>query len=174
MRLIEKTMISVWNRIRERIRWIPRNIRIKYYKNRFKSCGDGLYIFGKVFINNPGNIVVGSNCRLNEGSKLICSAESTIILGDDVTLSQGASVISTGYDIRKWMCERDKKHLSCSNMIGDNVWLCTGAIVLPGVKITGPNVIIAAGAVVTKDILDSNCLYAGVPARKIKEYDFTN
>lgn len=50
--------------------------------------------------------------------------------------------------------------------IGDHVWIGTGAKVLKGVSI-GNGSIIAAGAVVTKDIPE-NCLAAGVPAKVIK------
>ncbi|HEY9245409.1 MAG TPA: DapH/DapD/GlmU-related protein, partial [Candidatus Methanoperedens sp.] len=48
-------------------------------------------------------------------------------------------------------------------VIGRNVYLGAGAIILPGVTI-GDNSIIGAGAVVTKDI-PSNCVAMGVPAK---------
>lgn len=51
-------------------------------------------------------------------------------------------------------------------MIGNNVKICAGAIVIGDIKI-GNNVIIAAGAVVTKDVPD-DCVVAGVPAKIIK------
>ena len=50
--------------------------------------------------------------------------------------------------------------------IGDDVWICAGALILPGVTI-GEGVIIGAGAVVTKDV-PAGETYAGVPARDIK------
>lgn len=50
--------------------------------------------------------------------------------------------------------------------IGDDVWIGDKVAIMPGVTI-GSNVIIAAGAVVTKDVSD-NTLVGGVPARKIK------
>lgn len=51
--------------------------------------------------------------------------------------------------------------------IGENCLIGIGAIIMPGIKI-GNEVIIAAGAVVTKDV-PSNCIYAGNPARNIKQ-----
>ena len=51
--------------------------------------------------------------------------------------------------------------------IGDNVWICTGALVLPGVTI-GANSIIGAGSVVTKDI-PPNSLAVGNPCKVIRE-----
>ena len=50
--------------------------------------------------------------------------------------------------------------------IGDNVWIGYRAMVLKGVTI-GDNAVIAAGAIVTKDV-PSNSVAAGVPARIIK------
>ncbi len=53
--------------------------------------------------------------------------------------------------------------------IGDDVWIGGNAIILPGVTI-GNNVIVAAGAVVTKDVPD-NCVVGGIPAKKIKDLE---
>lgn len=50
--------------------------------------------------------------------------------------------------------------------IKDNCWLGANVSVMPGITI-GENCVIAAGAVVTKDVPD-NCLVAGVPAKVIK------
>lgn len=54
-------------------------------------------------------------------------------------------------------------------IIGNNVWLGAHVVVLPGVTI-GDGVIVAAGAVVTKDI-PSNVVVGGVPAKVIGERD---
>ena len=53
--------------------------------------------------------------------------------------------------------------------IKDNVFVGHGAIVLPGVTI-GPNVIVAAGAVVTKDVPEGK-IVAGVPAKVIGDLE---
>ena len=49
---------------------------------------------------------------------------------------------------------------------GKNVWIGSNAVVLPGVTI-GDGAIVAAGAVVSKDI-EENLIVGGVPAQKIK------
>lgn len=54
-------------------------------------------------------------------------------------------------------------------VIGNNVWIGNNVIVLAGCKI-GDNSIVAAGAVVTKDI-PANVLVGGVPAKIIKRID---
>lgn len=53
--------------------------------------------------------------------------------------------------------------------IGKNVWIGAHATILPGVTI-GDNAIIAAGAVVTKDV-ENNAVVGGVPAKKIKDIE---
>jgi maltose O-acetyltransferase len=53
--------------------------------------------------------------------------------------------------------------------IGNDVWIGGNVTILPGVTI-GNNVVVAAGAVVTKDVPD-NSLVGGVPARIIREIE---
>lgn len=53
--------------------------------------------------------------------------------------------------------------------IGNDVWIGGNVTILPGVTIEN-NVVVAAGAVVTKDIPD-NTLVCGVPAKKIKDIE---
>jgi maltose O-acetyltransferase len=53
--------------------------------------------------------------------------------------------------------------------IGNDVWIGGNVTILPGVTI-GNNVVVAAGAVVTKDVPDDS-LVGGVPARLIREIE---
>ena len=52
-------------------------------------------------------------------------------------------------------------------IIGNKVWLATGAMIMSGVTI-GDGAIVAAGAVVTKDVPERS-MVAGVPAKVVKE-----
>ena len=52
-------------------------------------------------------------------------------------------------------------------VIGDDVWIGANAVILPGVTI-GRHCVVAAGAVVTKDVPD-NTVVGGVPAKIIKK-----
>ena len=51
--------------------------------------------------------------------------------------------------------------------IGENAWICSGVIILPGVHI-GKNSVIGAGSIVTRDIPD-NVLAVGNPCRVVRE-----
>ena len=55
--------------------------------------------------------------------------------------------------------------------IRENVWLGSNVVILPGVEI-GPNVIVAAGSIVSKNF--SNVIIAGNPAKIIKDYKKNN
>jgi acetyltransferase-like isoleucine patch superfamily enzyme len=61
------------------------------------------------------------------------------------------------------------QHVGGDIVVGDNVWIGAGAILLPGVTI-GVNSIVGAGSVVTQDIPD-NKIAVGNPARVIKDRD---
>lgn len=62
------------------------------------------------------------------------------------------------------------KHLRNTTIkIGNNVWIGANSLILGGVNITGNNVVIAAGSVVTKSFSESNVVLAGCPAKIIKQ-----
>lgn len=142
-----------------------RNIR-NFIKSLGK-CGENLQLFGTVDVAFSHNLIIGDNCKLND--KCYLNARSGIELGNDVTVSYDAKLISTGYLLELWITEGEKVHFDNRPIrIGNHCWIGAGAIVLPGVNITGEYVVIGAGAVVTKDITESKVIVAGNPARIIK------
>ncbi|MGM0539920.1 MAG: DapH/DapD/GlmU-related protein, partial [Thermodesulfobacteriota bacterium] len=58
----------------------------------------------------------------------------------------------------------DRYRCDESVVIGDNCWLATNVVILPGVRL-GDHVVVAAGAVVTESFDEDDILLAGVPAR---------
>lgn len=86
-----------------------------------------------------------------------------IMIGDNSTIAYRAIVSTSANPNAPYnkLCKiYEPKHESIS--IGKDVWIGAGAIILPGVKI-GNGVVVAAGAVVNKDVPD-NVMVAGVPA----------
>jgi maltose O-acetyltransferase len=65
--------------------------------------------------------------------------------------------------------KRAGEYRSAPIRVGDGTWIGTRAVVMPGVTIA-PSCVIGAGAIVTKDT-EPNGLYAGVPAKRIKDLD---
>lgn len=141
------------------------------YKNAVISktadCGDDLRVFGSVEIYLGVRVTIGNRCKLN--SQVILNGRSGISIGDDVTISSGAKVLSTGYDLDVFFNSGERIHKEDMPIfIGNHCWIGAGAIILPGVQITGEYVVIGAGSVVTKDISESRVIVAGNPARIIK------
>ena len=128
--------------------------------------GNNDNVFGDVSIICRKKLTIGDNCTLNHGCYI--NASNGISLGNDVTLSAGACIVSTGIDYAKW-AQGEKQHIPDGKIvIGNHVWIGVNATILLGVTIKGDYVVIAANAVVTHSIEESHCIYAGVPARKIK------
>ena len=90
----------------------------------------------------------------------ICCAER-IEIGERVAIATNVTIRDNDSHII------DGKKGSAPVIIGNHVWIGTKAIILKGVKI-GDGAVIAAGAVVTKDV-PAKCLAAGVPAKIVKE-----
>jgi acetyltransferase-like isoleucine patch superfamily enzyme len=88
-------------------------------------------------------------------------------IGDDVMIAPNVSIITTGHPVepsRRRACVETKPIV-----IEKNVWIATGATIIGGVTV-GENSVVAAGAVVTKDV-PPNSLVAGVPAKVIRSLE---
>ena len=86
-----------------------------------------------------------------------------IRLGKNVWIGPRVSIISMNHDLSDY----HKYTRQDPVVIGDNCWLATNSIILPGVEL-GDHTIVAAGAVVTKSFLEGNVIIGGTPARVIK------
>jgi acetyltransferase-like isoleucine patch superfamily enzyme len=86
-----------------------------------------------------------------------------IHVGENTLVAGGVTILSHDH------CKRvgNNQPYLVDTFIGKNCFIAVGAIILPGVKI-GDEVIVGAGAVVTKDV-PSNCVVAGNPAKIIRE-----
>lgn len=136
-------------------------------ENQVDKCGTGLEVFGDVDISYPERVTIGDNCKLNH--QVYLNARSGITIANDVSVSYGAKLVSTGYDLEHWIQTGERIHFEDKPIyIGNHCWIGAGAIILPGVNITGEYVVVAAGAVVTKDIIESKVVVAGSPAKIVK------
>ena len=112
------------------------------------------------------NIHLGRNFYANHNCVILDAAP--VKIGDDVMLGPCVILSTTSHPLSPDLRGEGKTYAK-PIAIGDNVWIGMGAQILPGVTI-GCNAVIAAGAIVTKDV-DKNCLVAGVPASVIKQID---
>ena len=86
-----------------------------------------------------------------------------ITIEDDVMIAPRVNLISEGHPVSI----KDRKTLAVGKVhIKKNAWIGANVTILPGVTI-GENSIVAAGAVVSKDVPD-NSIVGGIPAKVIK------
>jgi acetyltransferase-like isoleucine patch superfamily enzyme len=109
---------------------------------------------------------VGQNCRLIGVS--FGSEPYLVSLGDHVSATATSFITHDG-GVWVFRDRRPDGDLIAPISVGNNVFLGTGVIILPGVSI-GDNVVVGAGAVVTRD-LPPNCVAVGVPAKPIRSLD---
>lgn len=109
---------------------------------------------------------VGARTFANWG--LVCADVATITIGDDVQIGPGVQLLTPTHPTEPGP-RRDKWEAARPIVVGDNVWLGGGVIVLPGVTI-GENTVVGAGAVVSRD-LPANVVAVGSPARVTRTLD---
>ncbi len=133
---------------------IEENAKFNIKKDFSVYSGSDIRIF------KNAELYIGSGYT-NSNVQIIC--EDKITIGEDVAIARDVIIRDT--DSHKIL---DEKHSKTKPVvIGNHVWIGTRAIIMKGVTI-GDGSIIAAGAVVTKDIPE-NCIAAGVPARVIRQ-----
>ena len=115
-------------------------------------------------INNAvGDVTIGDYTRIG----IHCTLIGPVCIGNHVNLAQGITVTALNHNFEDSSKRIDEQGVSTKPVvIGDDVWIGTNAVILPGVTI-GSHCVVAAGAVVTKDIPD-HTLVGGVPAKVIK------
>ena len=122
-------------------------------------------------IQKPEKFKIGRYVSFNEN--VFIQSQGEIILGNNVTLSYGATILTEGLELKSYAIrcmEKERKHISNNVVIGDGTWIAANVTVLPG-SVIPSGCVIAAGAVVNGKLTEKNALYAGVPAKFIRKLD---
>ena len=131
----------------------------------FKSCKGFAWIQPKVTIVHSDRITIGSNFGVNSGTYIngVGGIEigSYVLIGSNVTISSGQHPIE-GEQPPVFARKAFPKKI----VIGDDVWIGAGAVIMPGLHIA-KGTVIGANAVVTKDT-EKYAVMVGAPARKIR------
>jgi len=113
----------------------------------------------------PENIIHGSRTPgLAAGCHI--DGRNGIRIGKNVWIGPRVSIISMNHDVNDF----SRYLMETPIVIGDNSWLATNCVILPGVEL-GPHTVVAAGAVVTKSFDEGNQILAGVPAAMVRKLD---
>ena len=125
------------------------------------GCSIGSKTFVGPFVEIQKNVSIGERCKI-QSHAFICEL---VTIGNDCFIGHGVMFINDVF--QKGGPARGDKTLWESTTIGNNVSIGSNASILP-VKICD-NVVIGAGAVVTKDINHPG-IYAGNPAKLIRKH----
>ena len=118
-------------------------------------------------IRNAKNVYVGKKSHINHQCCVWAGKKSKIVIGDNVLMGVGVNIHAAHHGIKRVKLMNLQEESEEDIVIGNDVWLASHSIILKGVKI-GDGAIVAAGAVVTKDI-SPYTIVGGIPGKQIKE-----
>ncbi|BCX12981.1 MAG: hypothetical protein KatS3mg067_1919 [Thermosynechococcus sp.] len=139
-------------------------IRMAYFRLRLGYLGPRALLSKGVGVEWPRHVRIGADTSIGPGVYLWASSQGHINIGEHCAIAAYIRIVTPTHDPAALPIAAVRINRSVE--IGDDVWIGTGAIILPGVRI-GSRSIVAAGAVVTKDVPE-DVLVAGVPARIVK------
>lgn len=143
---------------------IYHSVRMDTPPYRHFSLGKNSVVESYSCINNAvGDVFIGNNSRIGLHNTII----GPVTIGNHVILAQGVTVTALNHNYADPVIPICQQGVSTAPIvINDDAWIGANVVILPGVTI-GSHVVVAAGAVVTKDVPD-HCIVAGVPAKVIK------
>lgn len=138
------------------------------------GSGENLWITAPFYVDYGNNIYFGNNCEVNMNCTFL--DDNKIVIGDNALIAPNVQIYTAFHPTNSKNRFGEKKEdgsfefcktQTASVVIGNDVWIGGGAIIMPGVTI-GDNVVIGAGSVVTRDIPSDKIAY-GNPCRVIRD-----
>ncbi|MDP0498071.1 MAG: acyltransferase [Verrucomicrobiota bacterium JB024] len=130
----------------------------------FKKMGHDVKIHGGVDFGSGVNIEIGNYSSINKG----CWVSNDTIIGDDVMTGPEVVILSASHNFADTTVSMREQGAPPRRpiTIGNDVWIGTRSVILPGVTV-GDHAIIAAGSIVTKDV-PPWAIVGGNPAKVIR------
>ncbi|WP_182954783.1 DapH/DapD/GlmU-related protein [Pedobacter gandavensis] len=139
----------------------PSEIRVLLREITGSEIDESVAVFTPLYINYGKHTKIGKNVFINFDCVFLDLGGITI--EDNVQIAPKVSLLSEGHPLNP----KERSSLMVGHiLIKKNAWIGANATILPGVTI-GENAVVAAGAVVSKDVPD-NTIVGGVPAKIIK------
>ncbi|MEF8723245.1 MAG: acyltransferase [Candidatus Accumulibacter delftensis] len=138
-------------------------LRATLAKRMLRHCGKNIRIGPNVKIGSGEQISLGDNSNIGRASWILGKAS----IGDFVMMAPEVIILSSNHEFKDRSTPMiiQGQRVEDPVIVCDDVWIGTRAIILPGVTI-GSHSIVAAGAVVTKDVAEYS-IVGGNPARVI-------
>jgi len=133
------------------------------------SFGNEIYIVDRAVLRaDEGTIIAGDRFAVNGNVRIIADCGGKIIIGNSVMIGPNTVIRASNHQFNDatkdiWLQGQTGGTIT----IGDDVWIAANVVILPGVRV-GSHSVIAAGAVVTKDVPEYSVV-GGVPAKVIKK-----
>lgn len=134
-------------------------LRIFLLKVMGAKIGSKVALYRGFEVRSPWKLRIGPNTLIGHKSSL--DARKGLIIGSNVNFSNEVMIWTLHHDYN----DSEFAEIGGPVIIEDYVWICSRAIILPGVTI-GKGAVVAAGAVVTKDV-EPFTVVGGVPAKVI-------
>jgi len=141
----------------------------KYIYKKIGKVGNNVDIRPFVTIIGAKNVEIGNNVTLRPFTNIDADNDEgkRVIIGNDVLIAPNVYMTVSNHNYENVRFKILEQGYTFKDItICDGAWIGYGAIILPGVTI-GKNSVVAAGAVVTKDVPDFTVV-GGVPAKVIK------
>ncbi len=147
------------------VAWIGQWMRVWLARKIFRQVGSGVRISRNVDFGIGTNIEIGDNSAL----ALNCWVSPDTKIGNDVMMARDVIILSATHGIDRLDMPMRVQPIPPRRpiTIGNDVWIGTRVIILPGVTV-GDHAVIGAGSVVTKDVPDY-AIVGGNPARVIRD-----
>lgn len=139
-------------------------IRRVLAKQILDECGDNIKIMQGVYFSDGSGIKLGNNSGYGQNSYIYKHTH----IGKDVMMGKDVKIITHNHEFHNLNIPMNRQNYMDYSpvIIEDDIWIGFRVIILPGVRI-GQGAIIAAGAVVTKDV-EPYSIVGGVPAKFLK------
>ena len=134
-------------------------IRLRRLRKKLKFCGNNVSLSPGLFVDCPDCLVLED--EVSFGHNVTIMAPGGVTIGRGTMIAAQTCIITVTHNSQALVMRETA--LVKPVVIGEEVWIGAGAIILPGVTI-GDNSIIGAGAVVTCNVPPHN-VFVGVPAR---------
>jgi maltose O-acetyltransferase len=134
--------------------------RQKLAKRIFKRCGNKVLIKHGAYFGSGKDVELGHRSQIGHNARI----DHDVVIGDDVLMGPDVVMMSNShaFDDLSRPINRQGATPRRPIVIGNDVWIGTRVIILPGVRV-GNGAVIGAGSVVTHDI-PPFAIAAGVPA----------
>lgn len=139
----------------------PEEIREIMGRLTGRDIDDTFRLFPPFYTDFGKNISIGKNVFINSGCRF--QDQGGITIGNGTLIGHNVVLATINHDLNP---SKNRKNHYAPIKIGNNVWIGANATVLPGVMI-GDWAVVAAGAVVTKDVPPMTVV-GGVPAKILR------